>query len=113
MRNRGLPIPPELLELRRQGHAVFDALWKRRLMDRESAYALLARLMGLTVEETHFSLFTAEQCRRAIGLLDGMDVPTRVERMKLAKCGRRARGDARIQRAGLRDAEDAEEMNAY
>jgi hypothetical protein len=64
--------PKSLFTARRDAHAAFDQFWKSGLMRRDTAYAKLARLMGLPPERAHFSLFTVEQCEQVIVLLGAM-----------------------------------------
>ena len=51
-------------EARKAAHAAFDTLWKERLIKRGHAYKLLAEAMGMTRDECHMKLMTAEQARR-------------------------------------------------
>ena len=47
-------------------HQVFDPLWKDGYMrDRNTAYAWLAKKMGIPVAECHIGMFTIERCRLA------------------------------------------------
>jgi hypothetical protein len=50
-------------EARKAAHASFDALWKSGLLSRGRAYKLLAEAMGMTRDECHMKLMTAEQAR--------------------------------------------------
>lgn len=50
-------------------HAVFDPLWKSGQLRRRKAYAKLAGLLGLPVEETHISFFGPEECERVVDVL--------------------------------------------
>lgn len=54
---------------RNAAHAVFDPLWKSGQIKRRAAYAKLASLLGLPVEETHISFFGPEQCERVVDAL--------------------------------------------
>lgn len=47
-----------------QAHEAFDALWKSGQISRTEAYGKLAELMGMTRDECHMSLMTAEQAGR-------------------------------------------------
>ena len=49
---------------RKAAHAAFDPLWKSGKLNRGHAYKLLAEAMGMTRDECHMKLMTAEQARR-------------------------------------------------
>jgi hypothetical protein len=51
-------------EARKAAHAAFDPLWKSGKLRRGYAYKLLAETMGLTRDECHMKLMTAEQARK-------------------------------------------------
>lgn len=61
----------ELRHWKRNGHNVFDPLWKYGPFSgrRNAAYAWLAEKMGLPVEKTHFGMFDVAQCKRAIAII--------------------------------------------
>lgn len=54
----------ETHEARKAAHAAFDPLWKSGLLKRGYAYKLLAEAMGMTRDECHMKLMTAEQAQR-------------------------------------------------
>jgi hypothetical protein len=58
----------ELRELKRQGHGIFDPLWKGKVHFKNSkeAYIWLSKKMKLPKKRTHFGMFTKEECRKAI-----------------------------------------------
>jgi len=60
---------PELRELKRQGHGIFDPLWKNKSHFKNSreAYKWLSKMMKMPKKRTHFGMFTIEECKRAIG----------------------------------------------
>lgn len=62
----GVPANAETKLARMEAHRVFDQVWKRGIMGRQSAYAWLADTLGLTTEECHIGLFGVEQCRRVV-----------------------------------------------
>ena len=54
----------ETHEARKAAHAAFDPIWRNGLMSRGKAYKMLAQEMGLTREQCHMKLMTAEQAIR-------------------------------------------------
>lgn len=74
------PADDETRALRERLHALFDPLWRpgpsrrfkgpRKGGPRSHAYRWLARKMGLIAGETHIGMFDAEQCRRAIEIVE-------------------------------------------
>jgi hypothetical protein len=80
----GLRNDPLILRNRARvnGHLAFDRLWEDapgasqiphvKRERRGQAYAWLANAMGLSVGACHFSVFTPEQCARAIVLCRGV-----------------------------------------
>ena len=64
----------ELRRLKNQGHNTFDPLWRRNniFKSRKQAYQWLSKEMGLSLELTHFGMFTVEQCRKAILLCENL-----------------------------------------
>lgn len=61
----------ELRHWKKNGHNVFDPLWKTGPFKgrRKDAYAWLAQKMGLPVEKTHFGMFTVDQCKEAVNII--------------------------------------------
>lgn len=53
-------------------HAAFDPLWKNKtpFKNRYKAYVWLSRKMGISKDACHFGMFSAEQCLRALELID-------------------------------------------
>lgn len=43
----------------------FERIWRSGLLERKTAYAWLAREMGLTAEQCHFGLFNIAMCAQA------------------------------------------------
>lgn len=60
----------ELRKLRKEGHKIFDSLWKEKKLfkSQKKAYAWLSEKMSLPFDFTHFGMFTNDQCQRAISL---------------------------------------------
>lgn len=54
----------ETHEARKAAHAAFDPLWKSGLASRGRAYKLLSEAMGLSRDDCHMKLMTAEQAQR-------------------------------------------------
>ena len=61
----------ELRELRKEGHDLFDKLWRgeNRIMKRKDAYSWLAEEMKIERDDCHFSQFSNEQIKQAILIL--------------------------------------------
>lgn len=59
----------ELRLARQAAHEWFDPLWKQDGMSRRGAYALLADLMGLHVNDTHIAMFTVKQCQQVVQVM--------------------------------------------
>lgn len=60
----------ETHEARKAAHAAFDPIWKGGLASRGHAYGLLAEAMGLSREQCHMKLMTAEQAQRVPAIAD-------------------------------------------
>jgi hypothetical protein len=58
----------ELRRWKQNAHFVFDPLWKTGNMTRLEAYAQLAVMMEISVEEAHIGKFDVEQCKRLVAL---------------------------------------------
>jgi hypothetical protein len=59
-----------LRALKKKGHELFDPLWKNQshFKNQREAYIWLSEQMKLSLEYTHFGMFTSEQCDLAIKL---------------------------------------------
>lgn len=73
----GTPANRGLRSLRSQVHLAFDPLWQHRNVERaerakirKAAYELFAQWMGMTEQECHIGLFSEEQCKKALSVLD-------------------------------------------
>lgn len=56
-----------------RAHRAFDALWTcaprgQRRERRSEAYAWLANQMGKTIDATHISMFSVQECGRVVGI---------------------------------------------
>lgn len=60
----------ETHEARKAAHAAFDPIWKSGKAGRGRAYKLLAEAMGLSRDDCHMKLMTAEQARRVPEIAD-------------------------------------------
>jgi hypothetical protein len=60
----------ETHEARKAAHAAFDPIWKSGMAGRGHAYKLLAEAMGLSRDDCHMKLMTAEQARRVPEIAD-------------------------------------------
>lgn len=56
----------ELRRAKRDAHAIFDPLWKLKMMTRSEAYTWLARTLNIEPKDCHIGMFSVEQCRRTI-----------------------------------------------
>lgn len=68
----------ELRKLKNEGHRIFDPLWKtKKVFESQSkAYEWLSQKIELPQEFTHFGMFTAEQCKKAIALCENVSCTT-------------------------------------
>lgn len=62
--------------LKMQCHGYFDPCWMvgfisrdEQSVRRKACYAKLAESMNLTIDETHFGMFTKDQCKQALEIL--------------------------------------------
>lgn len=55
----------ELREMRYKLHLRFDELWKRGYLERNEAYDLLAKTIGIDRKACHIGNFNEGQCQRA------------------------------------------------
>ena len=92
---------PEIMTLRREAHAAFDQLWKRKVVSRDTAYEKLALLLGKKREDAHFKFLTREECRRVLHMIGGMTVPTIRDRSRMQSRAVAARRDGRRRRAAI------------
>lgn len=53
---------PELLELQKQCHDLFDPIWVNRIVSRQNAYKLLAAAMDVELKHAHIKFFGTHQC---------------------------------------------------
>jgi hypothetical protein len=60
----------ETHEARKAAHAAFDPIWKSGMAGRGHAYKLLAEAMGMSRDDCHMKLMTAEQARRVPEIAD-------------------------------------------
>lgn len=68
----GTPAGPETRKARNAAHAAFDPLWKGPFVPfgrRADAYRWLAEKMGVPVQGCHVAMFSAEQCRAAVRII--------------------------------------------
>lgn len=79
----GSPAGSETRKARNAAHDAFDPLWERKIIRdgvpqheaRAAGYAWLAEQMGLPVEQTHIGMFTAEQARRVVEIIEACRKP--------------------------------------
>jgi hypothetical protein len=67
-RSLGRIADADLRKWKQLGHRTFDPLWKEMgiFATYKEAYLWLAGKMGISLEHTHFGMFTKEQCQIAI-----------------------------------------------
>lgn len=74
------PADDETRALRKECHARFDPLWQKgatfsrpglggRSNRRRAAYSWLAERLGLSVSKTHFGMFDAAMCKKALEII--------------------------------------------
>ena len=74
--HKGTKIPtgtlakPELMELRKQCHALFDPLWKSKKMRRHEAYRWLAKKMNLQFKHAHIGFMGEKKCKQFLKILN-------------------------------------------
>jgi hypothetical protein len=61
---------PELREIRMRAKKLFQPLWREHGMNRNQAYELLAKELGIKPKDCHFGWFDIEQCQKAIEALE-------------------------------------------
>lgn len=72
----GSPCGPDTRRARREAHAVFDPLWRRKIAKegiakrqaRKAAYRWLSEQLGTEFEKTHIGMFDAAMARRVVDL---------------------------------------------
>ena len=65
---------PELRAAKSAAHAVFDPLWKRKMIRdgvsknkaRSTGYQWLAAQLGISVDDCHIGMFDVETCKRVV-----------------------------------------------
>jgi len=55
---------------KQRAHRAFDPFWKSGSRSRKQAYAWLAELLGIPVEETHIGMFDVYLCKRVVELCE-------------------------------------------
>jgi hypothetical protein len=65
------PGDAETFRARNRAHAAFDPLWreKRMFQHRTDAYCWLREAMQMDAADCHIGMFTAEQCREVLRLI--------------------------------------------
>ncbi len=58
----------KLIRMRREGHKIFDKLWKSGLTSRQEAYKWLSKSLHISLEDCHFGDFDRGTCARAIDI---------------------------------------------
>lgn len=53
-------------EARKRAKDAFNPLWRTRLMTRREAYAWLAKMLGINVDECHIGWFDEATCKRVV-----------------------------------------------
>lgn len=63
----------ELRELKKECHALFDPVWKKKKIKRSAAYIRLANLLGIPHSECHFGWFDKEMLLKSKEILNNSD----------------------------------------
>ena len=76
---------------KKNAHAAFDPIWKRRRMTRSQAYSWLSAKMGLPPELTHIGMFDVDQCKQVVNIMKNermkvYDNHTRWQNNRSARC---------------------------
>lgn len=66
----GIPANKETKQWRMKAHAIFDKLWKDKLMSRKDAYKHLQLIMSIPKDIAHISMFNIYQCKKLIEVLN-------------------------------------------
>ena len=70
-RPKGSLANAELRDWRKATHARFDPLWRDGpFKKRNAAYRWLSEQMKLPIEQTHIGMFTVEQCKAALEIIN-------------------------------------------
>lgn len=64
----------ELRKAKKDAHAVFDALWQSRRMNRKAAYALLSKLTAMPADKCHIGMMDVEQCRQVVDAVSAWEL---------------------------------------
>jgi hypothetical protein len=59
----------ELKKLKKLAHSYFDPIWQNKKRQRRECYQVLARKMGISVDDCHFGWFDAWQLYKALDIL--------------------------------------------
>ena len=59
----------ELRAAKSAAHAAFDPLWREGAMSRSSAYAWLARQLGISAPKCHIGMFDVQTCQRVVDIV--------------------------------------------
>ncbi len=68
-KSKGSLANAELREVRKQTHALFDPVWRNKLLSRSDAYSWLAKLLNIPKSECHIGMFNVEMCQSAITVI--------------------------------------------
>ena len=58
----------ELRVAKMKAHTAFDPIWKIGKMKRCSAYAWLAKALGIDQKDCHIGMFNSDECRRVVNV---------------------------------------------
>lgn len=59
-------------QLRIKAHQLFDPIWKLGLVDRKTAYRMLAADLGVMESEAHFGFMGAEKLEKALPVISAL-----------------------------------------
>lgn len=72
-------------ELRKDVHEAFDPYWQHWGYPRGYCYMILGNLMGMSPGKCHVRLFTEEECKKAIQLIESMELILTLKRLYQTK----------------------------
>lgn len=62
---------PQLREMRKKAHALFDPKWKKGNRTRKEAYIWLSTQLKISIKKCHIASFNFEMCKKVIRACEG------------------------------------------
>lgn len=69
----------ELRRAKMKAHAAFDPLWKSGVLDRHSAYAWLAEVLGVSRADCHIGMMDVDACKAVVAAVASRGNAPRLE----------------------------------